>query len=329
MIEQAKKLNPDVEFHVGDMRTIRLGYKFSAVLIHDAISYMLTEGDLRADFGAAAAHLGPGGVFVTTPDWLKETLRDPFVTHATNSDSNVTLTTLEYTYDPDPADTTVECLMWYVIREGADLRVERDRHTLGLSPVGLGSGRELVIMADEAFGGQLIIQHASARRAYGVNLLPNGSFEETAHGKPVGWRAVSISKGARAKIASEPGGRTGKWCVKVTCTKATDSDLGAIVAWPGVAPSEVDRKFRMSCWVDPHFSPGVAARTCRLQQIKAARRAVGSSLCELQTRKFARFAQRVGRRRARQHVESGAQAKALRWRQLFELPRCALAADNR
>ena len=32
MIEQAKKLNPDVEFHVGDMRTVRLGRKFKAVI---------------------------------------------------------------------------------------------------------------------------------------------------------------------------------------------------------------------------------------------------------------------------------------------------------
>jgi len=40
-----------------------------------------------------------------------------------------------------------------------------------------------------------------------------------------------------------------------------------------------------------------------LRQIKAARRAVGSSLCELQTREFARFAQRDERKRARKRAE--------------------------
>ena len=129
------------------------------------------------------------------------------------------------------------------------LEPKQQHAKLVLPLAGLGSGRELVVMADEAFGGQLVIRHASAQRAYGVNLLPNGSFEETARGKPVGWRAASISKNARALIASAPGGRTGERCIKVTCTNATDGTFGANVSWPGVAPSEVERKFRMSCWV--------------------------------------------------------------------------------
>jgi SAM-dependent methyltransferase len=132
MIEQARKLNPGVEFHVGDMRRIRLGRKFRAVLVHDAISYMLTEDDLRAAFATAAAHLDPGGIFITAPDWLRETFREPSIDHSTRTDGTVTLTHLEYTYDPDPSDTTIESLSWYIIREGADLRIEQDRHVLGL-----------------------------------------------------------------------------------------------------------------------------------------------------------------------------------------------------
>ena len=132
MVEQARKLNPDVEFHVGDMRTIRLGRTFDAVLIHDAICYMLTEDDLRATFATAAAHLEPGGVFITSPDWTREGFHEPYVEHDTDTDGRTTFTTIEYAYDPDPNDTTVETLMWYLIREGSDLRIEQDRHVMGL-----------------------------------------------------------------------------------------------------------------------------------------------------------------------------------------------------
>jgi len=132
MIEQARKLNPDVEFHVGDMQTLRLGRTFKAVLIHDAISYMQTEDDLRATLATVAAHLEPGGVFVTSPDHLRESFRPPCVDHGTRIDGHVTFTLIEYTHDPNPTDTTVETLMWYLIEEAGTLRVEQDRHVMGL-----------------------------------------------------------------------------------------------------------------------------------------------------------------------------------------------------
>jgi len=135
MLEQARRLNPQVEFHVGDMRTIRLGRTFKAVLIHDAISYMTTEEDLRATFVTAAAHLDRGGVFVTSPDWFRETFRDPQVSFGANSDGQVTFTLVEYTWDPDPSDTEIDSLCWYLIREGGALRIEQDRHVLGLFPL--------------------------------------------------------------------------------------------------------------------------------------------------------------------------------------------------
>ena len=136
MIEQARRLNPGVAFHVGDMRTIRLGRRFDGVLVHDAISHMRTEDDLRAVFATAVANLRAGGLFVAGPDWLRETFRGPYTECRTHSDGGTTFTYFEYTHDPDPADTIVETLMWYLIREGdRPLRVESDRHVLGLFPL--------------------------------------------------------------------------------------------------------------------------------------------------------------------------------------------------
>ncbi len=70
MLEHSRKLNPDVEHIVGDMRSVRLNRKFDAVIIHDAIGYMFTENDLLATFRQRrpiwirAAYLSPRRILV-------------------------------------------------------------------------------------------------------------------------------------------------------------------------------------------------------------------------------------------------------------------------
>lgn len=134
MLELCRRLNPGVAPYRGDMRNVRLGKIFSAVLIHDAVSHMLTEADLLAAFATAAAHLRPGGVLVTAPDRFVETFQAPEIGYATHSDGEKTVTYFEYTYDPDPGDTTVETIMVYVVQSGGNLRMEHDRLPMGLFP---------------------------------------------------------------------------------------------------------------------------------------------------------------------------------------------------
>ena len=140
MLQHSIRLNPDVKHHVGDMRTVRLERKFSAVLIHDAISCLLTEEDLRRTFATAVAHLDEGGVFVTSPDYFRETFQGPRVSHTTRSDGEIELTHIEYEHDPDPNDTTIESIMFYLIREKGSLRIEQDRHITGLFPLQMWIG---------------------------------------------------------------------------------------------------------------------------------------------------------------------------------------------
>ena len=135
MLAQCRRLNPDVDLHLGDMRTVRLSRTFDAVLVHDAIGYMLTEDDLRQTFATAAAHLAPGGVFVVAPDDYRETFHPPCVEHSTHSDGETELTLIQYRYDPDPTDTVTETRMLYLIRTKGGLRVEEDRHLMGLFPL--------------------------------------------------------------------------------------------------------------------------------------------------------------------------------------------------
>jgi len=135
MLRQSRKLNPDVEHIVGDMRDLRLGKTFDAVIVHDAISYMTTEDDLLATFETAAAHLVKGGVFVTSPDFFEEWFIENSVSTNTTANDRTTLTHLEYQYRPDRNRPVYETIMIYLIREDGTVRVEEDRHRFGLFPL--------------------------------------------------------------------------------------------------------------------------------------------------------------------------------------------------
>jgi len=63
MIKVSKKLNPECEHIIGDMRDIRLGRVFNGVFIHDAIMYMLTIYDLKRALETAFVHCKRGAVY--------------------------------------------------------------------------------------------------------------------------------------------------------------------------------------------------------------------------------------------------------------------------
>ena len=136
MLANSMTLNPSVEHQVGDMRSVRLGRTFDAVIVHDAISYMLTEDELRAAFTTAREHLSPGGVFIAAPDWYVETFpATDSVSSKIKRRNGEELCFVEFLHDPNPSDTTVESVFLYMFKEADDVRVEEDRHTTGLFPL--------------------------------------------------------------------------------------------------------------------------------------------------------------------------------------------------
>ena len=140
MLELSGRLNPDVIHHLGDMRTVRVGRQFDAVLIHDAISYMLTHDDLRATFETARLHLRPGGLLLVAPDLVAESFSEGMVTRWETSRGQVSVVTEERLHDPDPSDTQIESWFTYEITENGKRRVERDVHVTGLFPLGAWTG---------------------------------------------------------------------------------------------------------------------------------------------------------------------------------------------
>ena len=133
MLELSRRLNPTVEHHLGDMRTFHLpGRTFDAVLIHDAICYMLTEDDLRAAFATARTHLRPGGLLLVAPDLVRDTFRPGMKLRWSTQRDGVEIVTEETVYDHDPEDTVVESHFTYTIDENGARRVERDIHVTGI-----------------------------------------------------------------------------------------------------------------------------------------------------------------------------------------------------
>jgi len=134
MLANAKRLNPEVRYLAGDMRTLRLGETFDAVVVFDSISYMQAESELLAVFQTAFEHLKPGGAFVTYQENDPRTFKQNAVRHQIESKANTELVFIENYYDPDPADTTIEGTFLYLIRKSGELHVEMDRHVLGIFP---------------------------------------------------------------------------------------------------------------------------------------------------------------------------------------------------
>lgn len=131
MLEVSRALNPECEHLVGDMRSMRLGRRFDAVFVHDAIMYMTTEEDLRRAIETAFVHLEPGGVALLVPDCVRETF-EPLTEHGGQDGEGRSLRYLEWDFDLDPTDTTYEVHFVFLLRDGEDVQVEHDRHTVGL-----------------------------------------------------------------------------------------------------------------------------------------------------------------------------------------------------
>jgi SAM-dependent methyltransferase len=135
MLGLARKLNPEAEYIQCDMRSVTLGKKFDCVVTHDAISYMLTESDLKAVFETAYAHLRPGGLYLTVVEETPDKFRQDRIWHYTRTDGNTNITSVEYFYDHNPGDTAYGLVFIYFIRRNGDLQVEVDRHKCGIFPM--------------------------------------------------------------------------------------------------------------------------------------------------------------------------------------------------
>jgi trans-aconitate methyltransferase len=134
MLALSRRLNPECEHVAGDMRSLRLGRRFDTVFVHDAVMYLTNEADLRAAMHTAFEHCEPGGLALFVPDHTRETW-SPQTSHGGADGPDRSLRYLEWSWDPDPSDTTYTVDMAFLLRDrDGRVRVEHDRHVLGLFP---------------------------------------------------------------------------------------------------------------------------------------------------------------------------------------------------
>jgi SAM-dependent methyltransferase len=148
MLQVSRRLNPECEHRQGDMRTIRLGVSFDAVLVHDAVDYMTSHNNLRQVIETAFAHCRPGGLALFVPDHTAESFRagsgggggggqDPSGRQASFK---------EWTWDPDPGDSWVQAEYEFSLRS-ADGTVQTVHETHRLAAFARADWTQLLTAA--------------------------------------------------------------------------------------------------------------------------------------------------------------------------------------
>ncbi len=121
MLAVSRQLVPHAPHVQGDMRSVRLGRTFDAVLVHDAIDYIIGTDDLRLAVETAAAHCRPGGIALFVPDHVKETFEEFTGGGGGGVDeAGRTASFSERTWDPDPDDDWIQADYEFVLRTAAD-----------------------------------------------------------------------------------------------------------------------------------------------------------------------------------------------------------------
>ena len=133
MLEVSSKLNPDAEHVEGDMRTVRLGRTFDAVVIHDAIMYLLTEADLAAAIATAHVHLKPGGAVIVLPDCVSETYAPNVESGGEDGDDGRSMRYLIWCQAPMPGATEFhEDFLMLLRKPDGSVEAVHDRHRFGV-----------------------------------------------------------------------------------------------------------------------------------------------------------------------------------------------------
>lgn len=133
MLAVSRRLNPECQHLQGDMRTVRLERRFDAVFVHDAVDYMTSEDDLRLAVETAFVHCRPGGVAVFLPDATRETFEPSSEVGGTDGADGRGVRFLDWSWDPDPADSTYRTEYAFLLRsEDGLIRSLHETHEIGL-----------------------------------------------------------------------------------------------------------------------------------------------------------------------------------------------------
>ena len=165
MLEIARRVNPEVTYVAGDMRTIELAERFDAVAVPDSIDYMVTLDDLRAAVRTACRHLKEGGVLLIVANTRDEFSNNNFVYTGSRDDIEVTVFENNRVCEDG---ARYEATLVYLVRRNGELSIETEVHTLGLFP----QTTWLEVLAGAGFE----VEHVSRKEGYEKNVLQGGEY---------------------------------------------------------------------------------------------------------------------------------------------------------
>lgn len=129
MLKIAREINPEIEYHCSDMRSVKLEKLFDAVAIPDSIDHMVTVQDLKAVIQTAYQHLKPGGLCLILGHIKEEFKANNFV--YTGKKDNIEITLFENNYIPEPFNNTYESTIACLVRKNGRLQTYTDTFKLG------------------------------------------------------------------------------------------------------------------------------------------------------------------------------------------------------
>jgi hypothetical protein len=133
MLAVSRRINPECEHLLGDMRSLRLGRDFDVVLIHDAIMYATEPAQVQAALRTAAVHCRIGGTVVVIPDFIRENFAPGTDHGGHDAPDGRGLRYLEWSSDPDPGDDTYVVDYAFLLRHvDGSVTLTHDRHLEGL-----------------------------------------------------------------------------------------------------------------------------------------------------------------------------------------------------
>ena len=128
MLAMSRALNPELEHHEGDMRTVRLGRQFDAVFVHDAVCYMTTETDLQTSHRDGVRPLQARRCGIVLPRSHPREFRGRRPTTVARTPARVECDGYRGNGSADPDDTTYFVDYAYLLRESdGAVRVVYDR----------------------------------------------------------------------------------------------------------------------------------------------------------------------------------------------------------
>jgi SAM-dependent methyltransferase len=162
MLATSRRLNPELEHVTGDMRTLRLGRLFDAVLIHDAIDYMTSEADLLAAIRTAFEHCRPGAVAVLVPDHIEESYEPGSEHGGSDAPDGRGIRYLEWSSPLEPGATVARTDYVFMVRHDRDrVEVVHETHATGV----FSRAVWLRLVAEAGFEAEAVTEVTSEPRA--------------------------------------------------------------------------------------------------------------------------------------------------------------------